>query len=77
MLLIGAGIDELSVSPARLDAVRGIVRSVSFVEARAAVQKALGAESTADAVEIAAELLHSHGANGLSQADNGLHGVVA
>jgi phosphoenolpyruvate-protein kinase (PTS system EI component) len=57
VLLVGAGIDELSVSPARLDALRGVVRSISARDAADAVQSALASGSAAAAVEVARELL--------------------
>jgi phosphoenolpyruvate-protein kinase (PTS system EI component) len=62
VLLVGAGIDELSASPARIDALRGVVRSISAREAAGAVQSALAARSAAAAVDVARELLRSHGA---------------
>ncbi len=59
VLLIGAGIDELSVSPARIDALRGVVRSISARDAAEAVKSALAAKSAAGAVDVARELLRS------------------
>jgi multiphosphoryl transfer protein len=61
VLLIGAGIDELSASPARIDALRGVVRSISAREAADAVQSALAAQSAAGAVDVALDLLRATG----------------
>jgi phosphoenolpyruvate-protein kinase (PTS system EI component) len=41
-LLIGLGVDELSVAPSRVDEVRQIVRSTSFAEARGTADALLG-----------------------------------
>jgi phosphoenolpyruvate-protein kinase (PTS system EI component) len=48
-LLVGLGVDELSVSPARLASTRRMVRSLTLARARAATAEALLA-STAEAV---------------------------
>ncbi|MDX6514919.1 MAG: multiphosphoryl transfer protein [Gaiellaceae bacterium] len=77
VLLVGAGIDELSVSPARVDAVRGLVRSISADDARAAVRSALTASSAVEALAIARELIDAGPSSGTARSDNGLSGVVA
>jgi phosphoenolpyruvate-protein kinase (PTS system EI component) len=76
-LLVGAGIDELSVSPARIDAVRELVRSISATDARAAVRAALAAGSTAEALAIAGEVARTASPRGTIRPGNGLSGVVA
>jgi phosphoenolpyruvate-protein phosphotransferase len=48
-LLVGLGVDELSVSPARLAATRRMIRSLTLARARAATAAALSA-TTAEAV---------------------------
>jgi phosphoenolpyruvate-protein kinase (PTS system EI component) len=77
VLLVGAGIDELSVSPARIDAVRELVRSISVSDARAAVRAALAAGSAEAAIAIASELVGVGSPRGTICPDNGLSGVVA
>ena len=48
-LLVGLGVDELSVSPARLASTRRMIRSLTLSRARAATAEALSA-TTAEAV---------------------------
>jgi phosphoenolpyruvate-protein phosphotransferase len=45
VLLVGLGFDELSVSPFLLPEVKTVVRSISFADARAVADEALGLES--------------------------------
>jgi phosphoenolpyruvate-protein kinase (PTS system EI component) len=56
-LLIGLGVDELSVSPARLAATRRMIRELSFQRARAAAATALAAATPAEAAAAAAHAL--------------------
>jgi phosphoenolpyruvate-protein kinase (PTS system EI component) len=52
-LLIGLGVDELSVSPARLAATRRMIRALTVSRARAATADALSAPSAEDVARIA------------------------
>jgi phosphoenolpyruvate-protein kinase (PTS system EI component) len=56
-LLVGLGVDELSVVPAGLDEVRAVVRALSAESAAATARRALSAGSAAEALELAGELL--------------------
>src|SRR5581483_8389843 len=62
VLLVGLGIDELSVSPSRLDVVRAAVRGISAREAAEAAAAALRAPSLEQAVFFGARLLSGQGA---------------
>ena len=62
-LLIGLGVDELSVAPSRLDELRETVRQLSFRDAAEAARQAVGSSS--------AELWHETG-----QVVGGLGGSV-
>lgn len=55
-LLVGLGVDELSVGAARVGEVRWRIRELSHAAAEAAARRALGAESVAQVDEIAASL---------------------
>jgi phosphoenolpyruvate-protein kinase (PTS system EI component) len=61
VLFVGLGIDELSVSPARLDEVRSTVRRLRFDAAQEAAALAVGAASAEDALERGRELLGQPG----------------
>lgn len=54
-LLIGLGIDELSMHPAAIPAVKGAIRSISYAEAREAAALALASADT-DVIEISQKL---------------------
>lgn len=56
-LLLGLGVDELSMSPAALPMVKDAVRNVSFSEARSIAEAALSSQSTVDVQELSRELL--------------------
>src|SRR5207248_2751201 len=56
-LLVGLGVDELSVSPARLDPVRAAVRSLDAAEAAAAAAQAVRAESLEESLALGSALL--------------------
>jgi phosphoenolpyruvate-protein kinase (PTS system EI component) len=58
-LLIGLGIDEVSVAPARLALVRDIVQGLSASEASVAAHSALSAASVTESLAVAAALLGS------------------
>jgi len=76
VLLVGLGVDELSVSPSRLDEIRATVRAISAEDAAAAAQSALAAGSAGEALALGeallGELLDERG-----QARDGLGGVLA
>jgi phosphoenolpyruvate-protein kinase (PTS system EI component) len=71
-LLVGLGVDELSVAPARVDLVRGVVRALSAERAAALAGRALQAAS-ADGVF--ALLRSAEAGDELRQALDGLGGV--
>jgi phosphoenolpyruvate-protein kinase (PTS system EI component) len=76
-LLVGLGVDELSIAPARVDAIRATVRSLSAQVAAAVAQSALTAVSARQTLELAREaLLDEPGDEGREMVD-GLGGVVA
>jgi phosphoenolpyruvate-protein phosphotransferase len=56
-LFVGLGVDELSVSPARLAPTRRMIRELSFQRARAAAATALAAATPAEAAAAAADAL--------------------
>jgi phosphoenolpyruvate-protein kinase (PTS system EI component) len=78
VLLVGLGVDELSVAPARLDEVRTVVRGISAAKASQAARWALAAESARQALAFADEVL-SVGEPGHDRGEllDGLGGVVA
>jgi phosphoenolpyruvate-protein kinase (PTS system EI component) len=76
-LLIGAGVGELSVAPARVDEVRAAVRSIDSGDAARSLRKALTVESSTAALELGAALLSSELGDEPSEVLGGLDGVVA
>ncbi|HMJ00506.1 MAG TPA: putative PEP-binding protein [Gaiellaceae bacterium] len=78
VLLVGLGVDELSVAPARLDEVRTIVRRISAAKAAQAAGWAVAADSARQALAFADEVL-SVGEPGHDRGEllDGLGGVVA
>jgi phosphoenolpyruvate-protein kinase (PTS system EI component) len=52
VLFVGLGVDELSVAPARVDLVRGVVRALSADRSAALARDALSASSAAAALEL-------------------------
>ncbi len=78
VLLVGLGVDELSVAPARLDEVRTIVRRISAAKAGQAARWALAAGSARQALAFADDVL-SVGEPGHDRGEllDGLGGVVA
>jgi phosphoenolpyruvate-protein kinase (PTS system EI component) len=77
VLLVGLGVDELSVAPARLDEVRTVIRQISAAEAAQAARWAVAAESARQALGFADEVL-SVGEPGHDRGEllDGLGGVV-
>jgi phosphotransferase system enzyme I (PtsI) len=55
-LLIGLGLDELSVNPVAVPVVKDAVRSVTYAEARHIAEAALASTSAVDVHELAREL---------------------
>jgi multiphosphoryl transfer protein len=78
VLLVGLGVDELSVAPARIDEVRTVVRRISAAKAAQAAGWAVAAESARQALAFADEVL-SVGEPGHDRGEllDGLGGVVA
>jgi phosphocarrier protein FPr len=75
-LLVGLRVDELSVSPARLDVVRSTIRGLSSEAAGDVAHEALSAGSAAAALGLARGLLLEL-SDEVDQAGQGLGGVVA
>ena len=75
-LLVGLGVDELSVAPARLDEVRSVVRGLSFDDAAAATRAALCAGSAEEALALAAGLVSAEAVDELREARDSLGSVV-
>ncbi len=77
VLLIGAGVGELSVAPSRLDEVRAAIRSLDSVDAARVLRRAVTVDSGAAALELAAELLSDQLSDEPGEVLGGLDGVVA
>jgi multiphosphoryl transfer protein len=75
-LLIGLGVDELSVAPARLDELRETVRRLSFDDAADAARQAVAASSAREALALAAVLLSAELRHETGQVLGGLGGAV-
>jgi phosphoenolpyruvate-protein kinase (PTS system EI component) len=75
-LLVGLGVDELSISPARLDRIRWTIRSLSAEAAADVARRALTSGSAAAAIGLVRELLLEL-TDELDEAGQGLGGVVA
>jgi multiphosphoryl transfer protein len=74
-LLIGLGVDELSVAPARLDELRETVRLLSFTDAAAAARQAVEASSARQALALAGGLLSAELGHETGQVVGGLGGA--
>jgi phosphotransferase system enzyme I (PtsI) len=57
-ILLGLGIDELSMSPASIGSIRRIIRKVRMYEAESLVKKALACNKAEDALELSEKLLY-------------------
>jgi phosphoenolpyruvate-protein kinase (PTS system EI component) len=75
-LLIGLGVDELSVAPARLDELRETVRRLSFADAAEAARQAVAASSAREALALADGLLSAEVRDETGQVLGGLGGAV-
>jgi phosphoenolpyruvate-protein kinase (PTS system EI component) len=71
-LLIGLGVDELSVTPARLDELRETVRRLSFADAAGAARRAVEASAARAALALAAGLLSAELRNETGEVVGGL-----
>jgi phosphoenolpyruvate-protein kinase (PTS system EI component) len=76
-LFVGLGVDELSVSPARLDAVRAAVRSLDTAAAAEAAGRAVRAASLEAALELGSGLLSVESADEGGEVLDGLGGALA
>jgi phosphoenolpyruvate-protein phosphotransferase len=76
-LLVGLGVDELSVSPARLDEVRATIRGVSAADAREAAAWALEAQSARQSLAYAVGVLSVESRHERDETVDGRGGVVA
>jgi phosphoenolpyruvate-protein phosphotransferase len=75
-LLIGLGVDELSVAPARVDELRETVRRLSFAAAADAARQALTASSARAALALAGRLLSAEVRHETGQVVGGLGRAV-
>lgn len=76
-LLVGLGVDELSVSAARLDEVRATIRGLSAAVAREAAALALEAQSARQSLAFAAKALSVESRNERDEMVDGRGGLVA
>jgi phosphoenolpyruvate-protein kinase (PTS system EI component) len=76
-LLVGLGVDELSIAPARVDAIRETVRSLYTQTAAAVAHSALTAGSAKHALELGREALLDEPRNQGREVVDGINGVVA
>ncbi len=74
VLFVGLGVDELSVAPARVDLVRGVIRALSAERSAALARDALAAPSAAAALEL---VRSGEAGDELREALEGLGGVRA
>jgi phosphoenolpyruvate-protein kinase (PTS system EI component) len=75
-LLIGLGVDELSVAPARLDELRETVRLLSFTDAAETARQAVVASSARQALALVGGLLSAELRHETGQVVGGLGGAV-
>jgi phosphoenolpyruvate-protein kinase (PTS system EI component) len=75
-LLVGLGVDELSVAPARLDELRETVRLLLFADAAEVAQQAVAAASAGEALALATDLLSAEARHETGQVLGGLGGAV-
>ena len=75
-LLVGLGVDELSVSPARIAQTRRYVRGLSTQHAKAALADALAATTSAEVAAAARRAISDCGiGEGLEEAGDGVEGI--
>jgi phosphoenolpyruvate-protein kinase (PTS system EI component) len=75
-LLIGLGVDELSVAPARLDELRETVRRLSFSEVSEMARQAVEASSARAALALAGGVLSAELGHEAGQVVGGLGGSI-
>jgi len=75
-LLVGLGVDELSVAPARLDELRETVRRLSFADAADTARRALAASSARETLALSHRLLSAELGHEARQVIGGLGGAV-
>ena len=56
-LLIGLGVDEVSVSPAAVPVIKDMIRSITMVQARDLVDKEMGAKTAAEVLDQCRDLI--------------------
>ena len=76
-LFVGLGVGELSVSPARLDEIRAVVRSLDASTAASVAQQALSVETAPDALELAGRLISGEVGDEPGEVLGGIDGAVA
>jgi phosphoenolpyruvate-protein kinase (PTS system EI component) len=80
-LLVGLGVDELSVGAARVGTVREWVRSIRYGDARSLARRCLDAASAAEVAAIAGPVARSlqilEGGDAVRESVNGAGGVLA
>jgi phosphoenolpyruvate-protein kinase (PTS system EI component) len=76
-LLVGLGVDELSIAPARIDEIRAAVRSLDASAAATVAQQAAAAASGRVALELAGALLSGEFRDEPGEVLGGLGGAVA
>ena len=77
VLLLGLGVNELSVAPARLDEIRAAVRGLDLAEATTTARAALDARSGAEALALGERLVLGELGDEGGQVLDGLGGIVA
>jgi phosphoenolpyruvate-protein kinase (PTS system EI component) len=58
-ILVGLGIDELSLNPAGIPRIKALLRGITIPEAQAIAQQALRAQTSAEVRALAREFLHA------------------
>ena len=76
-LFVGLGIGELSVSPARVDEIRALVRSLDAAQAASVARRAVTAANGEAALELASGLLSGELGDEAGEVLGGLGGAVA
>jgi phosphoenolpyruvate-protein kinase (PTS system EI component) len=76
-LFVGLGVGELSVSPARVDEIRAVVRSLDAAAAASIAQRAVAAATGAAALEFASGLVSAEAGDEPGEVPGGLGGAVA
>jgi phosphoenolpyruvate-protein phosphotransferase len=74
-LLVGLGVDELSVSPARIPATRRMIRALSVQRARKAAVDALEATTAAEVAAVSMAVLDACSGQRLEQPGNGVESL--